>query len=584
LKRAASILTFLLFYSSVFAQQFYIKGEIKDEIGNPLQNVSIILHSTGYLYSSGNSGGFGILTSRKIDTLTVSADGFVKQNIPIDAATFQTIVLKKNNAKSQHRYKLSSLTKNLQRDVQQQWFLGDETYASLIENGFVNAASYPNTGVTLNVDRASYSNIRRFVNMRSFVPPDAVRIEEMLNYFNIGYTEPKNNNTFEISSYLTNCPWNNANQLLITNIKSRKINLDSLPPTHLVFLIDVSGSMDMPNRLPLLKAGFRGLINNIRQKDSISIVVYGGTTAVLANAVSGDQKDSLFRIIDGLEPGGSTPGESGIRLAYNVAKAHFIKGGNNRVILATDGDFNVGLQKDEDLEDFILSQKAQGIYLTCLGVGMGNYKDSKIQTLAQKGNGNFAYLDSYAEAEKVLLKEFLQTLYTVADDVYLTLNFNPRYVKEYRLIGFDNKVGAIKDTSATIEGGEISSAFSLLVAIEIVPLGESDLTKPVYPAAYTLQYKVPKDERILEEAKADPVSFTPFNELDRSYRFASSVMLFGLLLRESKYVKQGGAWNELIQLANASADMQNIAQTEFLSLIEQAKLHYGKKKKPRQRE
>ena len=201
----------------------------------------------------------------------------------------------------------------------------------------------------------------------------------------------------------------------------------------------------------------------------MSIVVYGGLVAVLLNATSGADKEKIFNVIDSLEPGGSTPGESGIKLAYSVARNHFIRNGNNRVILATDGDFNVGLKSETDLEDLITEQGKSGIYLTCLGVGMGNYKDSKIQVLAQKGNGNFAYLDSYAEAEKVLMKEFMQTFYTVADDAYLNVQFNPQYVKEYRLIGFENKMGAIKDTSATIEGGTIGSAYSMLVAFEIVP-------------------------------------------------------------------------------------------------------------------
>jgi Ca-activated chloride channel family protein len=580
LKRIASILLVLLLNTSAFAQQYYIKGEVKDEAGNPLQNVNILLHSTGYIYFSGSTGGFGIVTTKRIDTLTFTADGFEKKKVAADGVQNQLVVLRKATVKNTHRYKLSSLTKNLQREIQQQWFTGDETYASLLENGFINASSNPVTGVALNVDRASYSNVRRFINTKSFVPPDAVRIEEMLNYFNINYSEPKDSNTFDISSTLTSCPWNPENQLLIANIKSKKINLDSLPPSHLVFLIDVSGSMDMPNRLPLLKAGFRGLINNLRQKDSVSIVVYGGLTTVLANAVSGDQKDSLFKIIDALEPGGSTPGESGIRLAYTIAKVHFIKGGNNRVILATDGDFNVGLQKEEELEELIVSQKQEGIYLTCLGVGMGNYKDSKIQTLAQKGNGNFAYLDSYAEAEKVLLKEFLQTLYIVADDVYLTMNFNAKYVKEYRLIGFENKVGAIKDTSAVIEGGEISPAYSILLAYEIVPVAGVDLSKPIMPATYTLQYKLPKQEKILEETRSPDIQLKPFYESDKCYRFASAVMMFGLLLRESKYVKPT-AWNELQQIAIQSANTEIPSQLEFLSLIEQAKNMYTKKKKNR---
>jgi Ca-activated chloride channel family protein len=227
--------------------------------------------------------------------------------------------------------------------------------------------------------------------------------------------------------------------------------------------------MDLPNRLPLLKSGFKALVNNLRPVDSVSIVVYGGTVGLAMPTTGGGQKEKIFRTIDSLQAGGSTPGESGIKLAYSVARNHFIKGGNNRIILATDGDFNVGLRSESELEEMIAAQRESGIYLTCLGIGMGNYKDSKIQTLAQRGNGNFAYIDSYAEAEKVLLKEFMQTLFSVADDAYLTVKFNDAYVKDYRLIGFDNKYGAIRDTTARIEGGEIGSAYSILVAFEVVP-------------------------------------------------------------------------------------------------------------------
>ncbi len=285
------------------------------------------------------------------------------------------------------------------------------------------------------------------------MPPDAVRIEELLNYFNIGYEPPLPGQTFAIRPTLTECPWSKEKDLLFVQVASRRLELQSLPPSHLTFLIDVSGSMDMPNRLPLLQSGFRTLVNNLRPVDSVSIVVYGGRVGVWLPTTSGAQKERIFNAIDSLEPGGATPGESGIKLAYSTAQAHFIRGGNNRVILATDGDFNVGLQSETDLEALIAKQRQAGIYLTCLGVGMGNYKDSKIQALAQKGYGNFAYIDSYAEAENVLLKEFMQTLYTVADDASFTVKFDPQFVKEYRLIGFDNKAGAIRDSLATIEGG-----------------------------------------------------------------------------------------------------------------------------------
>ena len=463
------IITIFFLHSIAVAQQFYLKGDVKDEQGKPLQNVTILQASTGYLYYSGQDGSFGLNFNRKNDTLNFFIDGFQRQKVFVDATKYVRIKLKPQQKVTSSRYKLSSLTENLKRDAQQQWFLGDETYASIIENQFINTSSYPSTGVTLNIDRASYSNVRRFLNMNAKVPTDAVRIEEMLNYFNFNYSEPANNKTFEIAPVLTECPWNPSNQLLLTTVRSKKISLDSVPPAHLVFLIDVSGSMDMPNRLPLLKSSFRGLVNNLRPIDSVSIVVYGGLIAVLLNATSGAEKEKIFNVIDSLEPGGNTPGESGIKLAYNVARNHFIRKGNNRVVLATDGDFNVGLKSEADLEELIKEQSKSGIYLTCLGVGMGNYKDSKIQVLAQKGNGNFAYLDGYAEAEKVLMQEFMQTFYTVADDAYLNVQFNPEYVKEYRLIGFENKMGAIKDSMAAIEGGAIGSAYSMLVAFEIVP-------------------------------------------------------------------------------------------------------------------
>ena len=566
-----------------FGQQYYIKGQVKDEAGNALHNVSILLHSSGYLYYSGSEGSFGILTNNKIDTLTFSLEGFQKQKVLIDATSLVDIKLKKAPlGKSINPNKLSSFTQNLKRESQQEWFTGDETYASIIENQFIHASDYPVTGLTLNIDRASYSNIRRFLSMNSIVPPDAVRIEEMLNYFNFGYTEPSGNKTFEINPTLTECPWNKKNLLLFAQILSKKIPLNNIPPSHLIFLIDISGSMDMPNRLPLLKSGFKALVNNLRPIDSVTIVVYGGTVGIALPTTGGDEKEKISKTIDSLQPGGSTPGESGIKLAYSVARNHFIKGGNNRVILATDGDFNVGLKTDNELEEMIALQKEQGIYLTCLGIGMGNYKDSKIQTLAQRGNGNFAYLDSYAEAEKVLLKEFMQTLYTVADDSYLTLKFNPEYIKEYRLLGFDNKVGAIKDSSAIIEGGEIGSAYSIMVAFEISPtehgMNAIESYKIHQPVSLSLRYKLPQTNKVLEEKTEPELVFTPFNKLPKCYQFASAVVMFGSMLRKSKFTKDA-SWNNVLQIATNSADLDNYSQKEFLSIVPQAKAIYSKKRK-----
>jgi Ca-activated chloride channel homolog len=408
-----------------------LRGEVKDESGNILQNVTILQHKTGYVFRSGTQGTFGILSNYQVDTFSFSFEGYRTEKMVLNTDNYASIRMKllPANASSSRRDKLSSLTKDLDKEEQKTWFTGEETYASILENHFINAKRFPSTGMSLNVDRASYSNIRRFITLNSFVPPDAVRIEEMLNYFNLDYHEPKGKELFDVRSRLSTCPWNTDNQLLYINLSSRKLDLDSLPPSNLVFLIDVSGSMDMPNRLPLLKSAFRLLVNNLRDKDSVAIVVYGGVTGVMLNTTSGGEKEKILKAIDELEPGGSTPGESGIRMAYNVARNHFIEGGNNRVILATDGDFNVGLKTEAELDELISRQRESGVYLTCLGVGMGNYKDSKIQTLAKKGNGNFAYLDNFREAEKVLLKEFTQTLYAVADNVYMNVLFNPEYVK-----------------------------------------------------------------------------------------------------------------------------------------------------------
>jgi len=574
-----------LFNSFLCAQQYYLRGEVKDESGNILQNVTILQHKTGYLFRSGTQGTFGILTNHQVDTFSFSFEGYRAEKLVLNADNYASIRLKllPANASSNRRDKLSSLTKDLDKEEQKNWYTGDETYASLLENHFINAKKFPNTGMSLNVDRASYSNIRRFITLNSLVPPDAVRIEEMLNYFNLSYHAPKGDDLFSVKTTLSNCPWNKDNQLFYINLSSKKLNLDSLPPSHLVFLIDVSGSMDMPNRLPLLKSAFRLLVNNLRDKDSVAIVAYGGVTGVMLNTTSGGEKEKILKVIDELEPGGSTPGESGIKLAYSVARNHYIKEGNNRVILATDGDFNVGLKTEQELDEMISHQRESGVYLTCLGVGMGNYKDSKIQTLAKKGNGNFAYLDNYKEAEKVLLKEFTQTLYAVADNVYMNVDFNPEFVKEYRLIGFDNKVGALRDSSSVIEGGEIGSGHSMIAIFEIVPTEpnvkavEKDETKGKF-ADILLRYQHINSEKQSNFNYTGQFDFQHFGELDKCYRFSAAVAMFGSLLRNSSFVKNN-SWSEVITLAQSSSGNDDLLQKEFVSLVQQTKTLYSKVKK-----
>ena len=546
-----------------------------------MQNVRILQLSTGYIYKSGSSGSFGITINRQIDTFSFTHDGYISEKLLVNAENYLSVQLKLAplNRSTARINKLLSFTRGMAKEDHKEWLAGDETYASIVENKFVNANRFPATNVSLNVDRASYSNIRRFLAGNSIVPPDAVRIEEMLNYFNLNYTKPPGSDLFNIKTVLTSCPWNPANQLYFIDLSAKKINLDTLPPSNLVFLIDVSGSMDMTNRLPLLKSAFKLLVQNLRAKDSVAIVVYGGITGIMLNTTSGAEKQKIITAIDELTPGGSTPGESGINLAYRVAKRHFIVGGNNRVILATDGDFNVGLKTEDELDELISRNQESGIYLTCLGVGMGNYKDSKIQTLARKGNGNFSYLDNFSEAEKVLMKEFTQTLYAVADDAYMNVEFNPKYVKGYRLLGFDNKVGALNDTLAIVEGGEIGSGYSMTGIFEIEPeKSDSNTVMDEKFARIKLQYSIPNNKGSHVFTHQSRFNFLDFSAIDMSYRFSAAVAMFGSILRASSFTKDV-SWNDALQLATASANTNDLLQKEFISLIEQAKVLYSKGKK-----
>lgn len=586
MKSITIIAVMLLTGLPFFGQQFYLRGEVRDEGGNLLQNVNIKQQSTGYLFRTGYSGAFGIPSVKTADTLLFSYEGYQKEQVLVHADKYITVRLKLSPSivSSIKKNRLASLTKDLARESQRKWVSGDETYASIVENNFVDAKSYPTTGVALNIDRASYSNVRRFINLGLAVPPDAVRIEEMLNYFNFGYEQPEENSLFKIKTTLTNCPWNKDNQLLFINIFSKKLNLDSLPPSNLVFLIDISGSMDMPNRLPLLKSAFHMLADNLREKDTVSIVIYGGAVGVLLFPTAGNEKQKIHKAIDEMEPGGSTPGESGIKLAYTIAKKHFIEKGNNRIILATDGDFNVGIQTEQDLDELISRHRESGIYLTCLGVGMGNYKDSKIQTLARKGNGNFAYVDTYQEAEKIVMKEFTQTLYTIADDASMQVSFDPALVKNYRLIGFDNKIGALADSSSLVEGGEIGSGQTMVVVFEIEPnfTAGANVFSDKY-AVVKLHYRLPADtvmKELNEKFVYDPVMY---KDLDPLYRFATSVIMFGSVLKSSPFAKEL-SWGDVLFHASEAANSTDRSQAQFVELVYKAKDFYNKQKKKKRKD
>jgi len=581
LKAIASILILIFCNADLFAQ-FYLRGEIKDESGKMLSNVKIMLRSTGYIYYSGSSGGFGIMSARMVDSVSLSLDGYQSGTVQLLSNNYGHIVLKLLSSGSVQKKRLVSFTRDMNVAERLRWSLGGETYSSLLENDFINAKKFSGTGFAISIDKASYSNVRRFINMNSTVPPDAVRIEEMLNYFSFGYDKPVRNEVFSFDSHYTSCPWNKVNQLLFLKVCARQVNLELVPPSNLVFLIDISESMDMPNRLPLLKSAFKLLVENLRDKDTISIVVYGSTVGVWMQPTSGKEKLKIQKAIEDLFPQGATAGASGIETAYRLAKNNFIKGGNNRVILATDGDFNVGQTSDEDLEKMISQQRQSGIYLTCLGVGMGNYKDSKLEVLAKKGNGNFAYLDDEKEAEKVMVKELTQTLYAVADDAYLNISFNPEFVEKYRLIGFDNKVNAIADSSSELQGGEIGSGHTLLSVIEITPrVNKASSDQRAINnvlANITLNYKDPQDSTRHAATYICPATFKELKSIDKTYQFASSIIMFASLLKKSKYFNNI-SWKETIILANESYNEADPLQKEFIDLLEKARKIYGKAKR-----
>ena len=562
------------------SSQYYLRGEIRDDQKNPLGNVRIKLSSSDYLYYSGTMGGFGFSIPHIVDTMTVMADGFYSLTVAVNAINYQTIVLKPRFAPPpKPTNRLLSQTKNFSFEMRNRWTVDAETYSSLIENPFIETDKFPETGFAVNINKASYSNIRRFINMENTVPPDAIRLEEMMNYFNIHYTEPHGDSLFNYQSILSSCPWNAEHELLYLNVCARKAALDSIPPANLVFLIDVSGSMELPNRLPLLKSAFSLMVNNLREIDTVSIVVYGGVNGVWLIPTCGSNKKKILESIAQLEAGGSTPGEAGIRAAYRLAKSTFIKGGTNRVILATDGDFNVGQQSEEELNQLINGYRSSEIYLTCLGVGMGNYKDSKLEVLANRGKGNFAYLDNEKEAEKVLMEEFSQTIYAVAKEAYIDIQFDPALVRNYRLIGFDNKLSAIVDSTNEIQGGEIGSGHSLMALVEIDPIEqESEISNLSSFAKVRMHYQLPAENKNRLEEYTIPFNYKPFNEIPNYYRFAASVALFGEMLKKSPYAGKT-TWDELALMAKVSYDPMDVSQNEYVLLIAKAKKIYHKEKK-----
>jgi Ca-activated chloride channel family protein len=572
------LLTLFLLLATSAKAQYSFRGEVKDDKNNKLSYVRIYIHSTGEFYQSGPTGNFGIPSNVKSDSATFSINAHYSKTILLTSDRFEYVELTPIPSRIiKRKDQLLSVVRDKTEDKSGAGVEDGETYSQLIENDFVSAASFPVTGFSLNVDKASYSNIRRFINTKVEVPADAIRIEEILNYFPQGEEKMDSSDYFKFSSVYTDCPWNPANKLLLMKLRARKINFDSLPPSNLVFLIDISGSMDKPNRLPLLKTAFRKMVDNLRPVDTISIVAYGGAVIVALPPTPGHEKKKILDVVEGLVAGGETPGEHALNTAYALAKSQFIKDGNNRIILATDGDFNVGRITEAELMELVSNKQQMGIYLTCLGVGVGNYKDSKLELMAKKGNGNFAYIDNTKEAEKVLVMEITQTLYAVVNDAYLDVRFDPRYVNQYRLIGYDNKKRTDADSTNILEGGEIGSGHVSTAIFEITP-NPGFIADQTEPAKAELSY-MPTGQTVKStEHFICKNNYLSISLIDSSTRFSIAAAMFGMLLKKSPFLMQAN-WDDLQKLALTAVNPKDYWQAEFLTLISQAEALYGGNKK-----
>lgn len=468
-----------------------------------------------------------------------------------------------------------------------------ESYNAIEENGYKLVASDPLSTFSVDVDAASYSNVRRFLLSGQKPEKGAVRIEEMINYFNYDYPDPQGDEPFSITTEIGDCPWNN-HKLVHIGLQGKRIEKENLPASNLVFLLDVSGSMDQPNKLPLLKKSFKMLVNELSPKDRIAIVVYAGAAGVVLNSTSAENSSEILAALEKLQAGGSTAGGAGIELAYKVAQENFIKGGNNRVILATDGDFNIGMSSQSAMQDLIEEKRKSGVFLTCLGFGTGNIKDDKMELLADKGNGNYAYIDNVLEAKKVLVTEIGATLVTLAKDVKIQVEFNPALVESYRLVGYENRMLNNEDfNDDKKDAGEIGAGHSVTALYEVVLKGEGDGSTPsVDPLRYQqksnentqfgnelltvkFRYKAPDGDVSKLIVRNLENKITTWSKLSDNYKFSAAVAGFGMLLRESDF-KGDMLFDKVIELAQASkGEDKNGYRAEFIKLVEAAKMVYG---------
>lgn len=591
---------------SLVAQDRTITGHVTfSEDGRSLPGVSVVLKNTSCRTVTDARGHYSLLIYGRGGVLVFSLAGLKTEEVKLGVSNVVNVKLsvitkpssepvvsghgamdmRTEEGEGYRTPKSSYMHKKMQKDWQPEQF-NTEEYDAINENIFHGALQNPLSTFSIDVDAASYSNMRRFIQNGQRPPVDAVRIEEMVNYFDYRYQQPRGEEPFAVYTEISSAPWNEKHKLVHIGLQGKNIPAENLPASNLVFLIDVSGSMDAPNKLPLLKASFKMLVEQLREQDRVAIVVYAGAAGLVLPSTSGCEKHAILDALQNLQAGGSTAGGAGINLAYSIAKQNFRQGGNNRVILATDGDFNVGESSNGGMERLIEQKRGDGIFLTVLGFGMGNYKDSKMEILADKGNGNYAYIDTIVEAQKVLVNEFGGTMFTIAKDVKIQVEFNPVKVKAYRLIGYENRMLKSEDfNNDRKDAGELGSGHTVTALYEIIPQGvESEFYKiddlryqstKILPKAnesdelmtIKLRYKQPNSDvsKLIVHPLIDREIV--LSRTSEDFRWSASVAAFGMLLRESEYVK-GFTYDNVLQLAQGSkGEDKNGYRSEFINLV-----------------
>lgn len=564
--------------------------DIKLSVGTVLDEVCILAYKAPLIATDNTTSG-GTVTAEKIRTLPLknvdaiaatsagvaqTSDGLAIRGSRPNATVYYIDGIRVSGSHNLTPHKANGrvITEEPPADY------NTESYGHIVENKANNPFVSPLSTFGVDVDRASYSNVRRMINDGELPPADAVRVEELINYFNYEYAAPSSKHPFAVHTELAYCPWDREKQVLRIGLQGEKIDFEDLPPSNIVFLIDVSGSMSSRNKLPLVKASFEMLLDQLREQDRVAIVTYAGHAGVALPSTPASKREEILGVLEDLQSGGSTAGADGINTAYEIALENYMPDGNNRVVLATDGDFNVGVSSNGGLEDLIASKREQGIFLSVLGYGMGNYKDDKLQLLADKGNGNHAYIDTKAEAEKVLVKEFGGTMHTIAKDVKIQIEFNPAYVSRYRLIGYENRLLNPEDfKDDTKDAGEIGSGHSVTALYEITPntdyatdvndklLYQQKAANLIYNGELgqiKLRYKTPqgsKSKLLKEKIYAIP---NTDSQLSTATRHAMAVAEYGLVVRDSAYKVDASLENVRSRLEEAGPT----AYAEFLELVE----------------